>query len=163
MEVLLHHIRQSLSEWAMSVFDLKQQLEADQWDLELWANVNGKGHFNKAHDHFRAGIVATGCYYLHINDRRDEGRIVFINRQSIPSFVDSGLQPPQQTFAIAPDEGQYLIFPSWLGHQVEAHTYQGERISLTFNAGHPDLQVKRKGDRELRRGLKDLLKQLGIV
>lgn len=158
VQTLVQHIRQSLSEWAMATFVLEERPEAEKWDIELWANINGKGHFNKAHDHFRSGIVASGCYYLQTNDRMDEGRIIFLNQLSLPDFTESAMRPRQQSFAISPRDGQYLIFPSWLGHLVEPHSYDGERISLAFNAGHPSLMVRRKGDRLVREKLRKLLK-----
>lgn len=159
VQALLRHVRRSLSEWAMSAFDLAFEPDPEEWDMELWANVNGKGHSNRAHDHFRSGIVASGCYYLQTNDRDDEGRIVFVNQQSIPGYIDCAVQPRQHSFAITPREGQYLIFPSWLGHLVEPHSCEVERMSMAFNAGHPDLMVRRKGDRLVRQGWKQFLKK----
>lgn len=162
VQALLRHVRQALSEWALNAFDLSVEPQADKWDIELWANVNGPGHSNRAHDHFRSGIVASGCYYLQTNGREGEARIVFVNQQSIPKVVESAVRPRQHHFAITPRIGQCLIFPSWLGHLVEPHSGETERISLAFNAGHPDLMVKRKGDRLVRQGLKQFLKRLRI-
>ncbi|MFZ5842865.1 MAG: putative 2OG-Fe(II) oxygenase [Pseudomonadota bacterium] len=149
--------RDALSQWAWHCFDLSQPPASAHWQIELWANLNRRGHYNHAHDHFRSGIIASAFYYVQCGDANAGGRTVFLNQQSVPAFVQLTTPWRDREYAITPQAGTLVVFPSWLGHRVEPYLGDGDRITLALNAGHPELPVKRKGDRPLPPWLKRLL------
>lgn len=153
----LHLARTALSHWAMQSFALAQPPSASEWQIELWANLNQRGHYNHAHDHIRSGVIASAFYYVQCGGSDAGGRTVFLNQQSVPAFVELSAPWRDREFAITPQDGTLVIFPSWLGHRVEPYQGDGDRISLALNAGHPALAVKRKGDRPMPPWLKRLL------
>lgn len=147
---LIQEIRMAMNRWAESFFELADAIDLQAWQIEMWANVNQRGHSNRAHDHFRSGIVASGFYYLRCGGEHVGGETVFINQQSQPVFVESDVPLKTARLAITPVDGQGYVFPSWQGHEVMPYTGNIPRITLAFNAGHPELPVKRSGDTMLR-------------
>ena len=148
--------REALSNWAMQSFALVQPPATAEWQIELWANLNQRGHHNHAHDHFRSGIIASAFYYVQCGGGHAGGRTVFLNQQSVPAFVELAAPWRNREYALTPKDGTLVIFPSWLGHRVDPYQGEGNRISLALNAGHPALPVKRKGDRPIPLWLKRL-------
>ena len=146
--------RKVLSAWAMQSFALEHLPDPVEWQIELWANLNQRGHYNHAHDHFRSGIIASAFYYVQSGGEGVGGRTVFLNQQSVPSMVEPGVAWRDSEYAVTPKDGTLVVFPSWLGHRVEPYLGEGDRITLALNAGHPVLPVRKRGDRPLPAWLK---------
>ncbi|NQD37079.1 hypothetical protein HPT27_08585 [Permianibacter sp. IMCC34836] len=157
IQAFLAQSRAVLSDWAMLTFALHTRPDPAMWWFALWANVNRPGHYNRAHDHFRSGQIGSSFYYVRTGGNQAGGRTVFINQQSVPHFVDCEVGWRDHEYPVTPQDGMLVVFPSWLGHRVEPYTGDGDRITLAFNAGHPDLPVRRRGDRPLPPWLKRLL------
>lgn len=157
IQQFVSEISARLTAWAGQYFQLPTALDPKLWQIELWANCNEQGHFNKAHDHFRSGIVASGFYYVRCGGPAVGGETVFINQQSCPANIKVNFPLRIAEYQVTPVDGTMYIFPSWLGHRVLP--YQGEitRISLAFNAHHPALSVFKVGDKPRFKTLKKLL------
>jgi uncharacterized protein (TIGR02466 family) len=154
---LLGEIRQGLTTWAESVFALPTPLAPEQWQIFLWANFNGRGHSNRAHDHFHTGVLASGFYYVRTGGTSAGGKTVFLQQSTIPRYVTLGQPLRSEQYAITPEDGSLFLFPSWLGHQVEPYQSDEERVTLAFDAGHPAIPISKHGDRPLPHWLKRLL------
>lgn len=157
LQGFLTHARSALSLWAMQCFALSQPPDPAGWQIELWANVNRRGHHNRAHDHLRSGVIASAFYYVQCGGTDVAGRTVFVNQQSVPSKVECAVPWRDHEWAVTPTDGVLMVFPSWLGHRVEPFEGDGDRITLALNAGHAALPIKRRGDRPLPGPLKRLL------
>ena len=149
-----------LTAWAQQYFAIESALDPALWQLEVWANCNETGHFNRAHDHFRSGVVVSGFYYLRCGGSDVGGETVFINQQSCPLNIHSPIPLRDQSFSVTPTDGDMYIFPSWLGHRVNPYRGSATRISLAFNAAHPALQVMKKTDKPRLGTIRKILKKI---
>jgi uncharacterized protein (TIGR02466 family) len=105
---------------------------ADRFDynkplIHYWANVNSKDGFNISHTHI--GSVLSGVVYLQATDT---GMIEFqpmnyIYKINHPCWFYNG------TMQYHPEDGDVILFPSYLLHRVEPNTISKERINLAFN------------------------------
>jgi uncharacterized protein (TIGR02466 family) len=101
----------------------------------MWANINYKDGYNKAHIHpnsLFSGVyyvkTSQGCGNLVCNDPRPGIQTV------MPIRVKR--QPPKHLWRevhIAPVTGRAIMFPSWLWHCVEPNESNDIRISVSFN------------------------------
>ena len=110
--------------------------------FNMWANVNCKYAYNKYHDHHNS--LWSGVYYVQSPPKC--GNIVFHKEwaryQTIdkPIFSSSSSVHSYQwdNVSYEPIEGRVILFPSWIGHQVEQNLtdvegQEGYRISISFN------------------------------
>ena len=116
------------------------EVEEYKFDLKitsLWAMVNKKYAYNTQHTH--PGCHWAGVYYVQCPPKC--GSLVFKigePRQSYPQPIykkqSHELQQHQfTTLRIQPEEGQVVMFPSWLQHEVEPNLSDEDRISISFN------------------------------
>ena len=108
------------------------------WRIQAWANVNRHGNFNKYHHHTRNMNLWSGVYYVDVGGQSSAvgGQIIFAD-QHRPGFKE---QPALfARYAITPQSGLMLLFPSSLGHRVEPYTGTAERITVAFNLRHEKL------------------------
>jgi len=105
-------------------------------ELNAWANVNSYGNYNNLHTH--PGCVWSGVYYVNVGDPPNvdypkSGAIEFIDprvgsEMAITPGIPFGLQK-----SIQPEDGEIIIFPSWLKHWVHPYWGDEKRISIAFN------------------------------
>ena len=108
----------------------------------MWANVSPKYAHNSYHIH--PSSMWSGVYY--VQSPPNCGVIKFTNcglGSLLTPHYEKGLkdQQPHQwtTIRYEPIEGKIIIFPSWLGHEVEQNLtdvegQDGYRISISFNS-----------------------------
>lgn len=95
--------------------------------LVAWANINAPGSRNTMHTHKEDDF--SGVYYLQATDCGD---LRFPNPANI--LGDCGKTSPfMRDFSFAPKDGDLIIWPSWLAHEVEPNLSNRERINLAFN------------------------------
>ena len=123
--------RQALIEILCSVLPLSSNFR-----VLSWINCSPSGSHNSAHVHPGAEIsgvlyisVPSGSGKIVFRDPRPQAEMSQLNMRlgrSIPS-----LNP---RFEVTPEQGDLLLFPSWLLHQVEPGVGQyGHRISMAIN------------------------------
>ena len=106
----------------------------------IWANVNGKGSYNRFHTH--PGCHLSFVYYLKCPE--NSGQICFSDPRpqafavQLPFISDDNLQgdrPPEygQEAYWRPTPGRFIMFPSWLCHDVEPNQSNQSRISISGN------------------------------
>ena len=96
-------------------------------DLQMWANINGKGHWNSLHDHVGAEI--SGIYY--VKRPKNSGDVVFRDPRAITISEQSDEQP--KWMVTQPTEGSLILFPGYLEHMVKPNQSDESRISIAFN------------------------------
>ncbi len=98
-----------------------------------WANINKKGDWNAAHNHY--GSNWSGVYYVQAPPK--SGQLALLDPRPNIDMMDTGIEVldmfRQIPRTIDPQEGLTVIFPSWLQHQVSTHEADLERISIAFN------------------------------
>tara|TARA_R110000851_G_scaffold25977_1_gene74178 strand:+ start:4443 stop:5024 length:582 start_codon:yes stop_codon:yes gene_type:complete len=102
----------------------------------MWGNINTYKDYNIAHTH--GGSVISGIYYL--KTPPNCGRLCFYNpaHEGIDYLWEYCIEKftPQNSssWKIDVEEGDLVLFPSWLKHGVEPNLNKKEnRISLAFN------------------------------
>ena len=108
--------------------------EYERLDItNCWANVNLRGHSNR--DHVHPNNYLSGVYYVTVPE--GSGRILFRDpRAQAMIFVPAVKQRSpfnSDEHAITPEEGDLILFHSWLPHMVEPNQSDQERISIAFN------------------------------
>lgn len=104
------------------------------FEANAWVNINKKGGFNTVHTHGKFHI--SGCYYVKQPKIKSgqSGMIEFVNSRfdhHIHSMIGGDVFGSK--FAIRPDEGDMIVFPSTLLHSVYPNETEEERISIAWN------------------------------
>jgi len=118
--------------------DIKQALLDFGIDRNLdisnfWININYKNSKNNLHNH--PGSSLSGVFYL----TKENSNIIFERERNVGSYHISWLLSNKNTpltydtVRYTPQQGQFLIFPSWLFHNVDLNIIEEERISVAFN------------------------------
>ena len=136
-------ILKPINEFLQEVLISEQYVENSALEISnMWANINCKYAYNKYHDHPKS--LWSGVYY--VQSPPNSGKILFHKEwsryQGVPKPTFSS-SPPVHTHQWdsifwEPREGRVILFPSWIGHQVEQNLTDvegedGYRISISFN------------------------------
>ena len=95
--------------------------------MEAWFNVNQKGGENILHTH--AGKHLSGVVYF---QGTGTGPICFHSLETQYNIIPFNY-PFNGTLRYEPDDGDILLFPSYLAHWVEPNPSDRERINMAFN------------------------------
>jgi uncharacterized protein (TIGR02466 family) len=126
-------VRQRLEE-VHRAFEFNKEMR--QVITEAWININGRGHFNYAHDH--PGSLFSAVYY--VKGGPDKGELEFktpiaAHTYTISNNMVGGFNAfTGHAMVIPPVTGDLLIFPSWLLHRVNISRSDEDRISIAFNS-----------------------------
>lgn len=133
------------SEWFDAIANSIPSLEENpikKIKIFNWVNINSDNHYNVRHSHFNSNNFLSGVYYVSVPE--NSGRIRFwdprnswITEMPDNRYFDGG----HAYYAIKPEDGMVIFFPSWLEHDVEPNLSGEERISIAFNIeadGHPN-------------------------
>lgn len=88
---------------------------------------------NSQHTHSE---VLSGVFYLNIPP--ESGKLVLVNPGMNSLWSGCALTENKNQFTgenikIEPEEGGFVLFPSYLPHSVETNNHDDERISISFN------------------------------
>ena len=116
--------------------------KCDNREFGVWTNVNEVGSKNVLHTHTEDAWA--GIYYVQCPP--NSGNVIFhkewarYQNISKPVFQEelTSLRHQWDNVFWEPREGRVILFPSWIGHQVEQNltNVEGEdgyRISISFN------------------------------
>jgi len=95
--------------------------------IHYWANVNQPGSRNTLHTHKEDDFSCV--YYL---QGTDSGDLRFPNPANLLGDC-SKTSPFTRDFLFSPKDGDLILWPSWLPHEVEPNLSNRERINLAFN------------------------------
>jgi uncharacterized protein (TIGR02466 family) len=105
----------------------KQRYDLDSAKVNYWANVNDPGSSNVIHSHKARQFSA--CYYL---QAEGTGAIKFKNPANLLSDCSWG-SPFTRDFHLTPLDGDLLIWPAWVPHEVMRNDSNRQRINLAFD------------------------------
>lgn len=92
-------------------------------DIEIWATMHFSGISHLTHTH--PNSLVSGVYYVEIP--KDNYGMLLLEDPRGP------LPPFDNRIKIQPKEGDIVLFPSWLPHQVTPTSIEQPRISIAFN------------------------------
>ena len=99
----------------------------------LWVNINGRGHYNKPHNHPETHF--SGIYYVQVPEH--SGALYFQRRQMQSFQIEAlcGDRNPEYgpLFEVMPEKGDLFLFPSEMYHGVYPNFSRQDRISVSFN------------------------------
>jgi uncharacterized protein (TIGR02466 family) len=142
--------------WRMPEFqDLVRELDrhveafADELELDLgdgrleldslWVNVLHPGGHHAAHIHPHS--VISGTYYVALPEnasaiRYEDPRLAMM--MAAPPRRADAARENKPFLTVAPDEGDVLLWESWLRHDVPVNRAAEPRLSISFNYAHVD-------------------------
>tara|TARA_R100000329_G_scaffold119403_1_gene98424 strand:- start:262 stop:834 length:573 start_codon:yes stop_codon:yes gene_type:complete len=94
-----------------------------------WTNINNFGGGNMFHTHYRADADLAGVYYV---QGEGTGNIKFATHEQIYFMIPPHM-PHAKMIAHEPKDGDILLFPAYLLHEVEVNPSMNKRISVGFN------------------------------
>jgi uncharacterized protein (TIGR02466 family) len=99
----------------------------------MWAIINKKGNFNTEHIHPNSNL--SGAYY--VSAPKNCGKFKVINPHSISRDKFPPRENPNELNRLVAEheieEGDLLIFPSYLPHSVLPNQSDDDRIVISFN------------------------------
>lgn len=112
--------------------------KAQGWSLKgmrlemnaLWMNVMPKGTYHTLHLHPHS--VISGAYYV----SAPKGSVALkLEDPRMPYYMTAPLRSrgPGMYHAIEPRAGQFVMFESWVRHEVPPNQSKEPRVSLSFN------------------------------
>jgi uncharacterized protein (TIGR02466 family) len=96
-------------------------------NIKIWANINAVGSRNTFHTH--KDDEFSGVYYVQSNNTGD---LRFTNPANVLGDC-SRTSPFTRDFSFVPQDGDLILWPSWMPHEVEPNLSQQSRINLAFN------------------------------
>lgn len=104
--------------------------------MSIWLNINDKRQSMNS-DHVHNGVF-SGTFYLSIPN--GSGNLVLRNPLPMGLWKGKDLSSEKNEYTgenirIIPEEGNIVLFPSYLPHSVETNNHDEERISISFNMG----------------------------
>lgn len=102
--------------------------------LESWINVYMKGDSQEVHTHCGGSNPTFSCAYFMQYDPKVDAKFIFYDpsqEKHLGNF--SGHYPCLNTWFPDVKEGDIIIFPSYIQHQVDVQREQSERITISAN------------------------------
>jgi uncharacterized protein (TIGR02466 family) len=115
-------ITEKCKRYLADAFDVHSKIKI----VDSWVNLYEETQYQFTHNHLATPddkTLISGSYYYNTNGC--DGNIVFVNEHQHDLSTSGHTQRPE--------EGLLLLFPSWLGHYVQANTTNNKRISFSFN------------------------------
>jgi uncharacterized protein (TIGR02466 family) len=122
--------------------EVKRFVKKLNWDLlgrrlpmtTCWANSMGPGTYHTMHTH--PLCVLSGVYYVNLPPgsaafKMEDPRMGLL--MASPPRRASAPEEQQNYLKIAPKAGQFLLFESWMRHEVPPHRGKQRRLSVSFN------------------------------
>ena len=95
--------------------------------VESWTNINDPGSMNRLHTHKAFNFSAI--YYVQAHHTGD---LVFLNPANL-DLSASYLGPGTSRMHYTPNDGDLVMWPSWIPHEVERNESDIQRVCIAFN------------------------------
>lgn len=103
-------------------------LTEDDWEIWAWANVNEPGSENREHTHSDSFISAVAYFQSEGTGRLQFMPYNYTYKMTLPQWPYYGVSYYE------PEDGDIILFPSFLLHKVEKNLSNKQRINMAFNA-----------------------------
>ena len=130
----LNETQLKLTEKAMSHYtpldaNYSEQLHKTKFTMyyNSWVNINETGSKNMIHSH--KDHMFASVYYL---QGTDTGKIWFYNESNL--LYECNVKSPfERRFGYEPEDGDLILWPAWVPHEVDVNTSSRQRINITSN------------------------------
>ncbi len=140
IQEFVDHLRSAIAELVRRTVTDPSPEHFENWKILGWANVNGKGSYNKQHDHDGFGNLWSSFYYVDTGESYPGedvgGYTVFQDRSGVPKETLREPNPFSREVLVKPEAGFLFVFPGRLYHHVEPYWGERLRITLAFNLRH---------------------------
>jgi len=120
-------LKEAVDFYAKEDIIFSQVTEYKNIKFNYWVNVNDPNSRNSVHCHKPAHFSAV--YYLQATDT---GPLRMINPANIYSDCNP-TAPFVRNFEFNPHDGDLILWPAWMPHEVEVNFSKKERINLVFD------------------------------
>lgn len=107
--------------------DAFKHIDKKQLKIHYWTNINPPGSRNVLHSHKSA--IFSGVYYI---QGSGTGSLRIINPANVLGECNN-LSPYTRDFYYDPKDGDLILWPSWLPHEVEVNKSNKERINIAYD------------------------------
>tara|TARA_Y100000590_G_scaffold429291_1_gene541710 strand:+ start:988 stop:1593 length:606 start_codon:yes stop_codon:yes gene_type:complete len=101
--------------------------------VAMWAIINNKDSYNIKHNHQNCYLSAA--YY--VKKPKNSGDITFYDPKEAKTYrfpeIEKNTNYSSESITIKPEEGDLLIFPSYLYHDVGINLTDQDRVVVSFN------------------------------
>lgn len=98
------------------------------WDIMAWVGVGEPDSENREHTHTNSFISGTMYFQSEGTGRIEFMSQHYVYRTMLPQW------PYHGSAYYEPEDGDMLLFPSYLLHKIERNPSQHQRINMSFNA-----------------------------
>lgn len=99
----------------------------EEWDMMMWAGITPPGSENREHTHTNSFISGTAYFQSEGTGTIEFMPYNYVYRTMLPQW------PYYGSATYEPEDGDILLFPSYLLHKVERNTSKFERVNISFN------------------------------
>jgi hypothetical protein len=100
---------------------------------DLWINMYKKGDYQGAHRHMYPNNIKYSLVYFAKYNPDTDAKLMFGNPNTTELILMSGEIKIIEKKFIPVNEGEVILFPSYLPHCVEKHESDTERITVSGN------------------------------
>ena len=101
--------------------------------VAMWAIINSKNSFNVSHNHQNCYLSAA--YY--VKKPQNSGDITFYDPKEVRTYrsprIEKYTDYSREAMTIKPEEGDLIVFPSYLYHEVGVNLSEENRVIISFN------------------------------
>jgi len=101
-------------------------IQKNQISLQSWSNINEPGSFNALHSHPESTFACV--YYV---QAEGTGALKFPNPVNLLNNYYT-VSPYMRGIVFEPKDGELVLFPGWLPHEVGINTSDKQRMNIAF-------------------------------
>jgi hypothetical protein len=114
---------------------IRSYVKAERFNVHVWHNVYWKHHeYQERHHHIPYHISLI--HFLAFDRTEHKGPVFYDPARQIKAYAAHDAIPKdvfEDKFSADVDEGDVLIFPSYLDHRVPAGEYKNPRVTVAMN------------------------------
>lgn len=107
--------------------NFNQALKGRDLSFDYWTNINKPGSRLALHRHSRDTFAAV--YYV---QAANTGNLKFINPANVLNDCNN-ISPFINDILVPPQDGELLLWPAWLPHEVELNQSGKDRMNIVFS------------------------------
>ncbi len=104
-----------------------QSIQGREISYDYWTNINKPGSKNSLHRHAQDTFAAV--YYI---QAEDTGNLRFLNPANVLNDCNN-LSPFIHEAEVSPQDGELLLWPAWIPHEIELNQSGKDRMNIVFS------------------------------